>query len=178
MKNKMIKFKSILNLRDNVASLAANVAKIEADIVIAEQCLADARRDDGITEPAEIVARSEEARRTLEIRRIEGNREAAKLAEAEEQYGDLICKQAPVIIEHLHDVSSKATEKIIEQALTIFGGITSENQHLKALVSQLPEVSDPIDVARRIRSSFDFFTANQILKPDLTANVLSAERFL
>lgn len=174
MKTKF-KFSNILDARQTVEAIASDVARLEADVVVAERKVEEARRDDGVSAPEEIYNRSEAARREMGILKIEANRAAAKLAEAEEKFGDLIQSGVPTIIDHLDKVSNHKAEEIKKMVSPIFGESALNTSSLKSLISAHPDVAGPRTLALRIRLSLDLHARP---RPDLITNVLSAEEYL
>lgn len=177
MKTKL-EFSNILNARQTVEVRASNVARLESEVVVAERKLEDARRDDGSAAPEEIYNRSEAARRELEIRKIEVTRAAAKLDEAEKEYGALIQREAPTIADHLDKAAKHKAEEIKEMISPILGEIALKRPELNEVISAHPAVAGPKSAAYRIRLSLGLPSSDGRTRPDLSANVLSAEEYL
>ena len=176
MKTPKFEFSKILASHKSLSSYAANVARLEAEIVISERHFEEVETDDGTTDPETIYTRCEAARRDLGIRRIEANRAAAKLAEAEEELGNLVMRDARVIADHLDEVSRAEAERVKKQAVSLFGENAIETTELKFLISGVPAVHGPATAAHRIRLGLQF--GGRRPGQDLIANVLSAESFL
>jgi hypothetical protein len=175
---KKTEFSSILNGHQSIQSLAAKVADLEAKIVIAERRLEDAMRDDGVSPPEAIYSKTEDARRALEIQRIESNRAAAKLTEAEENLKTIIRAMAPEIAARVQETSTAAAAKITEQALQLFGESARDTQQMIYLIEKCPAVAEPAAVAHRIRICCDMYLKDDRVPADFVSNVLSAEKFL
>ncbi|MEP2776791.1 MAG: hypothetical protein ABJQ29_11390 [Luteolibacter sp.] len=177
MKTKL-EFSNILNARQTVEARASNVSRLGSEVVVAERKLEDARRDDGTSDPEEIVKRSEAARRDLEIRKIEANRAAVKRDEAEEKYGVLVQSEAPTIMDHLNKISKHKAEEIEKMIIPILGASALKTRELNHLISACPAVHGPKSVALRIRLALELPSSNGRTRPDLIANVLSAGEYL
>lgn len=83
MKKDTFDFTPLKESKKKVDAIAAEVAKAEAEILLADEALAVAKRDDGTIAPEQLVKRIDDADRALKIRGIEANRAAAKLQEVE-----------------------------------------------------------------------------------------------
>jgi septum formation inhibitor MinC len=134
---------------ERVTSLAEEVAKAEAAILSAEVELENAEIDDGKTAPEKIVERAENARRQLAIRKIEANRLAANLEDAESRLASAAESIHPIVESELAAAYKQKFEAVESDILKIVGA------HLKgyALVNNLVHATESVNIPLRMQAT-------------------------
>lgn len=182
MRNHTIQFSRITEAKQQVDLTVATVADREAQIIIAERAYQESLHDDGVSAPTEIYEKREKARRELEVLKIEGNRAAAKLAEAEEQYASLVRAIAPQVSEQLLEIASNARQRLMTAAVEVLGEEVCSDAHFASALGKANEINEPIALARRINLSLEM-DKGRMQKPgdpiasDLVSNIMEASRF-
>lgn len=114
-------FEELIKVHNIVTDLAAIVGECESKVVIAEREFEKAKEDDGKTDPAELVERRDSAERVLKIRKIEANRAAAKLEEAEERLKEQINLDAQKACDSLTEKRNRLEEDMRGKIKAIVG---------------------------------------------------------
>jgi hypothetical protein len=145
MQTKNSIFKALKESRKKASDLADQVAKAEAEVVIAEDKLATAKRDDGKISAEKLVSLLDEADRNLRIRQIESNRAAAKLEEAENEYDGLVEAAFEPLFAMLEEKAISERERLQKEMTPVFG----------EEACRTVEFNDFLDVATPIRQIKD-----------------------
>jgi len=177
MKSKFT-FKTLLSAREEISRLADEVAKAESQIVLAENRLAKARTDDGVTDAKTIVERADAARKELEILRIEGNRAAAKLAEAESNHKSLIKQAVEPVLTVLANKAAAADAELREKIAPLIGDHAAKSNEFNQLIRLAQPANGIRSLAMRIQMSANYFLSSGELRPDLVYNIFEAGPYM
>ena len=172
MKSKTTEWGKITSAYNEITVLADQVAKNEAAIVVAEQRLESADRDDGVSSAQQIFERRESARRDLGILKIEANRAAAKLSEAEANFEDMVLGAMPLLLNALEALVVEETARITKASAELFGPESIKTGAFAGLLRQSPSIAELQGSANRIRMSHNTGGMSQ----SLVVNMIAGER--
>jgi len=171
-------FKKLLAAREEISRLADEVAKAEAKIVIAERKLTASGTDDGVTDAKTIVERADAARKELEISRIEGNRAAAKLAESESNFENLVKQSVAPVLGILSQKATAADTALREKIAPLIGDYAAKSHELNNLIRIAQPANDIRALILRLQLAADYCSGTGEFRPDLVSNLLAAEPYM
>lgn len=130
MNKSIFNFSEIKATKKKVDALAETVATAEAEVILAEEALTVARRDDGTVDPGQLIQRIDAADHSFRVRQIEANRAAAKLTEAEHDFHSMIREAVEPVTETLMSRLDEEKERIRKLLVGIIGeGASARRTH-------------------------------------------------
>lgn len=121
MNKSIFNFSEIKATKKRVDALADTVAKAEAEVILAEEALTVARRDDGTVDPGQLIQRIAAADHSFKVRQIEANRAAAKLTEAERDFHSMIPEASDPVQHLLLSKVDEEKERVRKLLIPIIG---------------------------------------------------------
>lgn len=175
MKNKI---QELSAARAEILRLAEAVADAEVKIVQAEHRVSIAAADDGSTPAGKIVELRNAARNQLEICKIEGNRAAAKLAEAESNFADLVKELVDPVLSILSQKAAAAEMELRQQIAPLVGEHAAKTHFFTGLIKIAAPVDSISRAARNLHTSNLLSSGVDGVREDLVTNLLAAVPFI
>lgn len=180
MKNNIKKtFEAIHAAHGKMTTLADQVAKAEAQVVLAQQKTDQANFDNGTLPAAEIYDRTEAARKELGIRTIEANRAAAKLTECEDELREVLSEAYPEFLSILSTKASEARETTAAKLKLIVGEWAATGSEFQKILAMAEPVTRPLALQNRLsEATYNPDGEPNYLNPALLSALFEAEKLL